>query len=228
MFQVSSVIGLLSIPPNFVAMRVQSCVVPSPLCGGIVGYSNVDGKTRWFWSTFSAPLKPRCARAIVRGTFATLVQFVSFYCFVLLGVPVGTLGVPGCFPRHFWGRLWAPFGASLGIFGPLRASLGPLGGPLGSPGAPWGDFGEASGVSGRLRGSLGTSWVAFGEVWGLFGVPGCRTGRPRTPRDAPGSRQIAAGSTRERSRAPRDRPRPPETALSQSAVRAVQNAPGRF
>ena len=38
MFQVSSVIRQLSGPPTFVAMLRGSCVVASPLCGGLASF----------------------------------------------------------------------------------------------------------------------------------------------------------------------------------------------
>ena len=61
-------------------------------------------------SIFIAPLKRRCAAAIRYGTFATLVQFVSFYFLALWGAPWGALGVPG----RPLGHLWVVLGGSLG------------------------------------------------------------------------------------------------------------------
>ena len=221
MFQVSSVIRLLSGRPTFAAMRVQSCVVPSPLSANSGVYTQKAKKLKTFAMFFLGSQTSLCAGN--RAWYLRHSQLIrEFLLFRPLWGPCGHSWGPRVLPETLLGPALGTFWA---VFGHLWASWAVFGTP-----------GRAIGVSGRgFRGSL----VGFGGLWappgsplvrsgGLFGVPGCRTGRPRTPRDAPGSRQIAAGSTRERSRAPRDCPRPPETALPQSGFRAVQNAPGRF
>ena len=77
---------------------------------------------------------------------------MSFYRFVLWGVPLGVLGASGRRLGHLLGNLGARFGPTLVSFGVLLALLGVLGRPLGRS---WGPFGVPGRLLGSPRGDIG-------------------------------------------------------------------------
>jgi hypothetical protein len=129
-----------------------------------------------------AALKRRCAAAIRRGTPITLVQFVSFFCFVLLGVPSGALGVPGRSLGHLLGDLggllwplggafwphWVPIGRHWGACwvhcGLGRRLWAPCWVHCGAIGRPWGALWAHRRPLGPLGVHLGSSWASWGAI----------------------------------------------------------------
>jgi hypothetical protein len=155
----------------------RSCVSPLPLSAKTLTFANWNKKTQVFCSTFCVALKRRCAAVIVRGTFATLVQLVTFFLFRALGSPFA----------HPW-RLRAPFGASFGwLWAPLGVTLvfvwvvvvnfgsnfeffwvqfallgvrgHRLGHPMGLIQVPWNHWALSGSLPGRLWASIG--WLGY-------------------------------------------------------------------